>query len=301
MTNRIATFPATDRIIMDNLRLQSQLAEVQIQQATGLKSTTYTGIASDTQRLLNVERNYESLKNYNTNGIIVGGNIDIAYNAVKSMLDLSNSFLQTLTAAQGGNFLDPQVTKDQASILIKELSGLLNTQSAGRYLFSGSAIDVAPVNLDDPAFTPQTTPSTPNTGYYQGDNVVLSAQLSETLTVDYGFTANNPAFEQLFRSLNLAMNNPSNTTALAESSDLMRSAISGMSNIFAQMSTFARTVENQTMRNEEDMTVMDNVIGNIKKVDLPSVTVKQKELEAQIQASYSASVTILKMKLSDYI
>ena len=301
MVNRIATFPATDRLILDNMRLQSQLSETQIQMSTGLKSVNYTGIASDTQKLLNLERNYSALSQFNTNGVTIGANIDIAYNAVKSILDLSNSFLQTLTAAQGGNFLDPQVTKDQADVLINEVAGLLNTQSAGRYLFSGSAIDVQPVNLNDPSYTAQTSPSTANTGYYQGDSVVLSGQLSETLTVNYGFTANDPAFEKLLRCFNLASNNPSDTTALAESTELLRSAIDGMSNIFAQMSTFARTVENQTMRNEEDMSVMKNVIGNIKGADIAATTVKQKELETQIQASYAASVSILNLKLTDYI
>lgn len=298
---RIATFPATERLIVDNMRLQSQMAETQIQLATGLKSTTYTGIASDAQRLLNVERNYQSLEGFNTNAVVVGGNIDIAYNAVKSILDLSNNFLQTLTAAQGGNFLDPKVVQDQGTLLIEEVAGLLNTQSAGRYLFSGSAIDTIPVDLNDPAFTPQTSPSTANTSYYQGNSDKLTSQLSETLSINYNFTANDPAFEQLLRSFNLAINNPSDTAALAESTTLMRSAISGMANIFAQMSTFARTVENQSMRNEEDMTVMKNVIANLKSADLAATTVRQKELETQLQASYASSVTILNLKLSDYI
>ncbi len=301
MTNRIATFPATERLIMDNMRLQSQLADTQIQLSTGLKSTTYTGIASDSQRLLNVERNYQSLQGFNTNATVIGGNIDIAYNAVKSILDLSNNFLQTLTSAQGGNFLDPQVTKDQAQLLLKEVAGLLNTQSAGRYLFSGSNIDTKPVNLDDPAFTAPTLPSTASTAYYQGNDDKLTAQLSETLTISYNFTANDPAFEQLIRSFSVAIANPSNTQALAESTTLMRSAISGMSNIFAQMTTFARTVENQTMRNEEDLAIMKNVIGNLKGADLAATTVRQKELETQIQASYASSVTILNLKLTDYI
>lgn len=300
-TNRIATFQATDRLIIDNMRLQSNLADTQIQLATGLKSLTYKGIATETQRLLNIERNYDALKSYNTNGVSVANNIDIGYNAVKSILDLSNSFFSTLTAAQSGNFLDPQVTQNQAEILIQEVVGLLNTQSAGRYLFAGSKIDVAPVDLTDPSWTAQTTPSTANTGYYQGDGYVQSVQMSESLTVNYGFTANDPAFESLLRCLNLAMNNSGNTAALAEASGLMQDAIDGMANIFSQMSTFARTVENQMTRNEEDMSVMDTVIGNIKGVDIAATTVKQKEIETQIQASYASTVKMLNLKLSDYI
>lgn len=301
MTNRIATFPATERIIMDNMRVQSQMAETQLQMASGLKSPTFKGIASETQRLLNVERNHTALKSYNMNSTIVGGNVDIAYNAVKSIIDLANNFLQTLVSGLNGNLGEPQVTKNQADILIREVQGLLNTSSGGRYLFAGSKIDTPPVDLTDPAFTPPTIPSTPNTAYYQGDSTVLSTQLSETLTLSYGFKADDPAFEKLIRSLSLAYNNPGNRTAIVEAEGLLQDSIDGMANIFSQMSTYARTIENQSQRNEEDMSVMDNLIGSLKKVDIAAVTVKQKELETQIEASYASSVKILNLKLTDYI
>ncbi len=301
MVNRIATFTSTDRLITDNMRLQSALADTQTQLSTGLKSLTYKGIASETQRLLNVERSQDALKSYNTNGTVVSGNIDIMYNAVNSMIDLSNNFLTTLTASLGGNFLDPQVAKNQADILMKEMAGLLNTQSAGRYLFGGSAIDVQPVDLTDPAYVAQTSPSTADTSYYQGDNKILNVQMSETMVVNYGVTANNPAFEQALRAFNLVYNNPTDTTAIAEAADLMRGAIGDMANVLSAISTNSRTVDDQSLRNEEDISVMDNVVANIKKVDLAGTTVKQKELETQIQASYSSSVAILNLKLSDYL
>jgi flagellar hook-associated protein 3 FlgL len=277
------------------------MANTQIQLASGLKSPTFKGIASETQRLLNVERNYTALKNYNMNSTIVGGNVDIAYNAVKSIIDLGNNFLQTLTSAMNGNLGDPQVTKNQADILIKEVAGLLNTSSGGRYLFAGSKIDTPPVDLSDPAFTPATVPSTPNTAYYQGDSTVLSTQVSETLTLNYGFKADDPAFEKLIRCLNIAYNNPSNQAAIVEAEGLLQDSIDGMANVFSQMSTYARTIENQSQRNEEDMSVMNNLVGSLKGIDIAAVTVRQKELETQIEASYASSVKILNLKLTDYI
>lgn len=301
MTNRIATYPATNSIIMENMRLQAKLADTQTQMATGLKSVTYKGIASDAQRLLSIERNVTNLKNYNASAVTVSNNINIAYNSVKSILDLTNNFLSTLTQALGGASLDPQVVKNQGDILLQEVAGLLNTQSGGRYLFAGSRIDTPPVDLTDPAWTPQTVPSVANTGYYQGDNYIQSGQLSESLTINYGFNADDPAFEKLLRGLNLAINNPADKAALGESLDLLRSSVDGMGNVYSQMSTFARTVQNQTQRNEEDMATLNNIVGNIKGIDIAETTVRQTEIETQIQASYASSVKILNLRLIDYI
>ena len=301
MVNRIATFSSTQNLIMGNLQLQSDMADTQTQLSTGLKSTNYKGIASDTQRLLNMENNYSALKAYNTNGQIVSGNVGVMFNSVKSMLDLANNFMTTLTATLSGNFADPVVAKNQADLLSNEAVGLLNTQSGGRYLFAGSNVDTPPVDVTDPGYTPQTTPSTANTSYYQGDNTVLTTQLSETMSIKYGVTANNPAFEKMLRAFNLVSNNPSNTAAITEASGLMQSAIDGISNVYSQLNTYARTIEDQGLRNQEDMTVMDNVISDIKEVDLPATTVKQKALESQIEASYASSVRLLNLKLSDYL
>ena len=301
MTNRIATYPATNRIIMENMRLQAQLADTQVQMSTGLKSVTYKGIASDAQRLLSIERNVTNLKNYNASAVTVGNNINIAYNSVKSILDLTNNYLSTLTQALGGASLDPQVVKNQGDILIQEVVGLLNVQSGGRYLFAGSNIDTPPVDITDPGWTAQTTPSTPNTSYYQGDAYVQSGQLSESLTINYGFNADHPGFEKLLRGLNLAINNPGNKAALGESLDLLRESVGDMGNVYSQMSTFARTVENQNQRNEEDMATLNNIVGNIKGIDIAETTVRQTEIETQIQASYASSVKILNLRLIDYI
>ncbi len=301
MVTRVATFPATDRLILDNMRLQSSLANTQIQLSTGLKDLNYKGIARETQRLLSLERNYDALKNYNVNSNQVNSNVNIMFNALNGMMSTANNFMQTLTAALGGGQVPTQVTQDQAGILMREMSGLLNIQSAGRYLFAGSMIDTPPVDLDDPAWTAQTPPSTANTSYYQGDSALLSVQLSDTMTLSYGVTADNPAFEMALRAFNLVYNNPTDNAALVEASNLMKNAIDSMANLQGLLTTASSTIETQSARNEEDMSVMDTLISNIKEVDFPATTVKQKELETQIQASYASSVSLLKLRLTDFI
>jgi flagellar hook-associated protein 3 FlgL len=301
MVERISTFSNTNRLITENLRLQSNLARTQLQLSTGLKSISYEGISRDTQRLLNLESSKEALRNYNVNGKLIKGNIDLQYKAIAEMINLANSMKQMLVAANAGNSVDPNVIQNQANILLDEMAGLLNTQSAGRYLFSGSRIDVQPVDLTNPGWIAQTPPSVANTAYYNGDNVILSTQLSETFVVDHGTLANDFGFENLLRGLNLAANNPANIVALVEASGLLDTAIERMADMQARASTNSRSFEDQALRNEEDISVQDELISNIRDIDLAQTSVEQKNYETQLEAAYASSVKLLRLKLTDFL
>ena len=301
MVDRVSTFSSTNRLISENMRLQSNLARTQLQMSTGLKSVHYEGIARDTQRLLNLESTKRALENYNVNGKLIKGNIDLQYKAIQEMINLAISMKQMLTAANGGNFVDPNVIQNQSNLLMQEMAGLLNTQSAGRYIFAGSRIDVLPVDLTNAGWTPQTPPSVANTAYYEGDNVVLSTQLSETFIVSHGTLANDPAFEQALRAYNLAFNNSTNIVALNEASDLLDAAIAGMADLQARASTNSRSFEDQALRNEEDIQVQQELISNIKDIDLAATSVEQRNYETQLEAAYASSVKLLRLRLTDFL
>lgn len=301
MVQRIATFSNTSRLINENMRLQANLANTQLQLSTGLKSVGYEGISRDTQRLLSLETSKKALENYNVNGKLVKGNVDLQFKAIEEMISLATNMKQMLTSANAGNFVNPAVIQNQANLLMNEMAGLLNTQSAGRYLFSGSRIDVQPVDLTNPAWTAQTPPSVANSSYYNGDNVILSTQISETLTVNHGTLASNPAFEQALRAYNLAANNPGNNAAIVEASLLLDSAIDGMADLQARASTNSRSFEDQSLRNEEDIAVQDELISNIKEIDLAATSVAQSNYETQLEAAYASSVKLLRLRLTDFL
>lgn len=300
-TNRISTHTSMSRLITENMRLQSAMAETQMQLSSGLKSMNYKGISDVTQKLLNVESNYTALETYDLNSKAVNSSISIMYSSVGSMVELANNFKTTLTQALGGSMLNPQVTHDQAKLLMEETVGLLNVQSAGNYLFSGTTIDVVPVNINDPAWTAPTIPSVANDSYYKGNNQIQSLQVSESLTIHYGVTANNPAFEKILRAYNMVVAHPADTNAIKEASDLISEGIKEMANVQAQISTAAKTIENQQSRNAEDKLVMKNIIADFKAADLAETTLRQAEIKTQIEAAYASSVKLINLKLTDYI
>jgi hypothetical protein len=71
MVNRVATYPFTNTLIAENMRLQVKYADINTQISSGLKSQDYKGIARDSQYLLAVESSADKLEAYNANAILL--------------------------------------------------------------------------------------------------------------------------------------------------------------------------------------------------------------------------------------
>ena len=301
MVNRIATFAFTNNLIADNLRLQVKYGEVNTQISSGLKTTNYKGIARDSQRLLNVETSQSRLQAYSNNGVTVKAVVDTMYESLGRMDALLNTMISGATSALGGDILSPTVTQAQAQVGMSEMAALLNLKMAGRYVYAGSDIDTQPVDLTDPLWTPQVPPSVVNSSYYQGNTTINSVQMSETLTVNYGILASNPAFERGLRAYNLIVNNSANKVAIAEALGLLQQSVRGIADIRGALSANSKTIEDQTQQNDEDIVSLKTLITNIKHTDIASASVELQEVQTQLEAAYSASVRVIRLSLHNYL
>lgn len=301
MVNRLATFSFTTNLIADNLRLQVKYGDVNTQISSGLKSSNYKGIARDSQRLLNIESSQSRLQAYSNNGVTVKAIVDTMYESLGRMDSLLNSMISGATAALGGNIVSPTVTQSQANLGLNEMAALLNLRMAGRYVYSGSDIDTKPVDLTDPLWTPQVPPSVANSSYYQGNSTINSVQMSETLTVNYGILASNPAFEKGLRAYNLIVNNPADKTAISEALDLLQQSVKGIADIRGALSSNSKTIEGQTQQNDEDIVNLKTLITNIKHTDIASASVELQAVQTQLEAAYSSSVRVIRLSLHNYL
>jgi flagellar hook-associated protein 3 FlgL len=301
MVNRIATFAFTNNLIADNLRLQVKYGDVNTQISSGLKTTNYKGISRDAQRLLNVETSQSRLQAYSNNGVTVKAIVDTMYESLGRMDALLNTMISGATSALGGNILSPTVTQAQAQVGMSEMAALLNLRMAGRYVYAGSDIDTQPVDLADPLWTPQVPPSVANSTYYQGNTTINAVQMSETLTVNYGVLASNAAFEKGLRAYNLIVNNSANKVAIAEALDLLQQSVRGIADIRGALSANSKTIEDQTQQNDEDIVSLKTLITNIKHTDIASASVELQEVQTQLEASYSASVRVIRLSLHNYL
>jgi flagellar hook-associated protein 3 FlgL len=185
------------------------------------------------------------------------------------------------------------------------LANALNTEISGRTLFSGSATQTRPVDLTAAGFGGQTFtapgPSIANTNYYQGNNFIQSVEAIDGFPVNYGVTADNSAFEKAIRAYDLIITNPNDPDTQAEALRLLQESADEMAVVQASLSQRAQTLDQQLEDNLEQLNLLDNQIVNIREVDVAEATVALKQLETQLEASYTVTATLLNLKLSDFI
>jgi flagellar hook-associated protein 3 FlgL len=305
MVDRIASFTQTSSILTNNLRLQSNYAKTQTQVASGMIADRYEGIAGGASRLLNLESDYDRITQQTENSQLVADRADIMYDALGSMVSQTQQFAADLSSTISGFGLQGADLANNAQTKLNQVAGNLNTQLADRYLFAGAATQTAPVDLNDPAFGGQLFvlpgPSVTDFDYYQGDSYVQRVEASDGFFVEYGVQADNPAFEKIIRAYDLILTNPTDQDTIEEAYRVMQEGIDDVAVLQASISQDAQTLDKQINANLEDLLLLETQIASIREVDLAEATTRLKQLETQLEASYSVTASMLKLNLADYV
>ena len=300
--NRISTLGQTQHLTYTMLKLQSDLAEANIQKSSGIKSDSYVGLDSSASTLLALESAMKRSAAYVEQSEIVAARVETMYDTVGTIYSLLGQYQELLSEAMSADNAETAALNASAVGTLEEVVSALNLEVEGRYLFGGSVTDSAPVSLD--SYATQTAPSTEDTAYYQGNDDKASVRVSDTLSVEYGVTADDSAFEKAIRALSLGANaeeNPQDTEALLEAYDLVGEAMDELLIIQTKLSADADTLEFEIDVQTDTQLRLDSMISDIEKVDLAEVVVRQEELQTQLEASYSAIASLSELHLSDYI
>jgi hypothetical protein len=140
------------------LDLKNQLTTLQAQLTSGKKSTTYSGfgvnegfaIAARSQ-LANISAFSDTIGNINTSIGVANTGLQSLVSIGRTVQNSANSSSQNLNSA--GQTIAQQTATSQLSSAL----GILNLQAGDRYLFSGSAVNTAPVASIDSIINGTTT------------------------------------------------------------------------------------------------------------------------------------------------
>ncbi len=126
--------------------LRAQLDDLQRQLSTGQKVTTYSGISSQAQLLVGLNAQVDAINSFQDSNNTVNTRLSIAqttltqFDSISSTVQ-SSAMLSNYSAGPNGQTVDQTFAGNQ----LDQLLNLLNTQSDGRYIFSGAAVDQASV------------------------------------------------------------------------------------------------------------------------------------------------------------
>lgn len=304
MAMRVATFAMSSQLLDAALRTQAKTAELQIQQASGHISGDYGGLGGKAKDVVNLEVSVARAQSYIDTATSAGSRIEMMYAACGSMVDLLSSMRSQLTSVMGSLEEGGETLISSASEILAEFSSLLNTQYEGRYLFSGGRTDTPAVDTSGAAYPPASSPSTADTSYYQGDSELAASRTSSDQVIQYGVTADNPAFEASLRALNLLRSmsaSPVDTAVLEEAQSLILEGLDGVLAVQTGLSLDAAAMERAVSTQQSYVDYVSSQVSDLRDVDVAVVAAELSTYETQLQASYSALGRLQKLSILNYL
>lgn len=299
----ISTSGLYQTILGSSTKLQKSLAAATVQESSGLVGSTYGDYGGTSRRILNLQSSISQAESFSDQASLAGDRVQAMYSAVGSMADLMTSLRTSIS-----EILSTADTTDLSATLAdakSDLISLMNSKSEGRYLFSGSQTDTAAVDVGAyPASSPVAADTT-DSSYYQGDSQVSSVRINENQTISYGVTADNSAFEQALRAIELAIqsssSDPVDQDGLQAAYDLADDAADSLTVVQENLGNDANRLTDAQNAQQDFITLMSSSLGDIKNVDTAAAAANVSELQTLLKASYSALSVVLQVRLTDYL
>jgi len=298
---RVATFAQSNRMIADAMRVETAMANKQIQESSGVISSDIGGYGSDAQHVVNLQVSVTRAQSYIDAATLADSKVQVMYSAVGSMTDILTQLRSQLSAASTGSSTETNSVITTAQQMLEEMGSLMNTQYDGQYVFAGGKTDTAPVDLT--SFSSGTgSLTTTDTSYYNGDDEIASVRVASDETVSYGVTADNSAFEEVMRVLKFVANSTSlSSSDITSALDLAGTAIDDTAAVQAKLSNNASSIETASTRQTDYKSYAETLSNDLTGVDVAAVTAQLSTYQAQLTASYSALAKILSINLASYL
>ena len=301
MTLSISTYGLFNSVLGNAKNVQKAEAQASIQESTGLVGTSFEDYGSKSRQLLSLQNEATQAQSWSDNTATASNRTQATYSAIGNMITALTSLKTQIASAMSGSTNTTLNSTGQATL--QQLASELNTQLDGRYLLSGSQTDQPAVDLTTYQTTTAST-TTADTSYYQGDQQLASVRVSDSSTITYGVTADSSGVEEALRSAKLAAQvttNPVDTATLTATFDLIGKAITDLSNLQAGVSITSNSLQNAQESQTSYLSLLGDATSSIKNVDSAQALANVKQLDTQLQASYSALSIVMQVKLTDYL
>lgn len=309
--DRVSTVNLNSMSIGGALKAQSQWANAQMQQSSGLVSEDFAGLGGQgTSRMLSLSKDIEQAQTWASEAKVAESKTEAMYSALGSSVTVVNK-LQTLISSATSNPTDTSLLS-QVETLQESLVAAINTKLNGVYLFAGSNTDTAPVSLTGYPSSLPYDPTAVDTSYYSGDDTINSVRVSAQQTISYGVTGDIAGFEEALRSLEAfkqtvtdlqagTITESQAVTGYGQALTIANQAVKDLANTQAVVSANATALTNVSTQQTTYVTYLQNSLSDVKNVDAAEVAARVATLQTQLTASYSAVSNIAKMSLAQYI
>lgn len=307
--SRVGTLAESNQILSYIQQSKSTADSLETEISTGLKSTDFSGLASQSAQLVDLTDQSSKQQGYIDTINTVSTTLQVMALSVNSIETLATQFVGNMPAdaynTQG------ETIQQQAQQVLNQVAGYLNTQDGSNYVFAGNKTTTPPVNLGglpNPGSLTTNSASAPPNGYYQGDNGVAQATVDNNVTMTYGVDANNPAFEQFIRVLNFLANSPpfnqsspTDQANVSQATQMLNQSVTQLQTLQGTISLQQGQLSNQLANHQNAQSLAKESISNIQQVDPATAITQLDTLQTQLQASYQTVGILQQLSLVNYI
>ena len=298
--SNISTFSLYNRPYQHISKTYQELSDLTELMASEQKFDDFTTLSSngDSHIIMNMNREIQKANTYLHNAILIELRTEVMFNAIENINNLAQNVINTLSSQT--HIQDSFIMKSTAENKLKEIQNELNTISIGCYIFSGSKSDQIPV----PDLSPNNAHKLFKAGYYQGDDILNSAKLSDSFELEYGITANNPAFTKLIEGCLYAIEASENRNMLPISKSLIQDSINELIKLQQKTGYYYSVASQYKKIHEETKAELQNTRNKIErdyKTGLIEVIGQFSEKKNILEAMHHTFNTLTSMNLVKHI
>lgn len=299
MLTRVGDFAQHQRMTQLLLDAQTRARETQAQIGSGKVAQRFREVAAEADRLLATKDALHQIGQFRANNDLVAKRLQVMEAGVASLHEVGTRLKVLLIQRLDDASAVPGVISSEVQHLLEQAVSDLNVDFNGRYLFSGTRTDTAPVVLD-PAFAGF---GGPDDTYYQGDAVALTVRADTNREVAYGMTADRPGFHQLIGALRAALQGDGiDDRALLESAlELANAALPKISDYRSELGAAQAALE-QINRGHDDAEVyLERQVSDIENVDLTEAITRMSQDQMVIESAMATIARLNQVTLADFL
>lgn len=198
---RIANYHQSNRLLQDVLMNQERVVNADRQVSTGHVAEHYKDIYQETTSLTGAKSLLSSLEQHEQNNAVTTSTLSSFDQSLAGMENAAKDLLDAVTGAV--NASSGLGFNSSIEGVFDTVLSFLNIQTAEGYIYSGTLIDTAPVNITD--ISDLLTALEPPTDIFDNNSLKKTAKIDENRSLEVGILAEDVGLEIMTALQRIAM------------------------------------------------------------------------------------------------
>lgn len=320
----------TNILARQGAELRNQVQRASQEVATGRHSDIGAALRGDFSPLLAIDASLARLAAYKSNTADAAFQTAAQQSAIAGLSGLASGISTTLLDAGNATPVQINALAADAKGRLASAIGLLNTQAAGRAVFSGVATDTVPLGSVEDMLTALQTAATGATtagqvaaavtgwfaspsgfgAFYQGGGALSSTPIAQGEAADLPTTAMDPALRDtlagfamaaLIERGALAADATERGRLAQQAGQQLTSTADARTGLQARIGTVEAQIEAARSRNSAEETSLGILRSDIGSVDPYEAGTRLEAIRSQLESLYLVTARVARLSLAEYL